>query len=90
VAGELFETDEERGARNKRNALFLVSTLIILIALSGLFTLYEAMKPLPQLAACHALGYDAGMNGTRGETVCFANCTTKNVFECKNMKVIHP
>jgi hypothetical protein len=45
---------------------------------------------LPQLAACHALGYDAGMNGTRGETVCFANCTTKNVFECKNMKVIHP
>jgi hypothetical protein len=88
VVEALFETDEERDARRKRNILFFFSTLVIFIAVIGLYNIYEVVKPLPNVDACRALNYSAGLTDAHNRTVCFNDCRTKNVFECKVMKAI--
>jgi hypothetical protein len=81
--GDLFESREEAAAKRRNTVVVLVLLGVVLMLGFVGWRIWEAHKPLPQLDACVALGYDAGTRIGTTATMCLKECSTNKVESCR-------
>ena len=83
----MLETDEEIRARLRRNAILAFFGFVLLLFGSVGFITWESIKPLPQVEACKAQGYEGGIEGTTG-VICYDDCEDNIIETCGTSRTL--
>lgn len=83
----MLETEDERSKRILRNTILTIILILTLSSVLAAQMAWDAWGPLPQKAACEQKGYDGGQR-INGETICYDNCPTNELRDCKKMMVL--
>lgn len=87
----MFEDADERKQRIKDYTILLLLLLLTLSALVAITHIskktYDYFAPIQNTPLCEEKGHEAGITIATGENVCYDDCPSKEVTQCKKAKV---